>query len=183
MLKPEDCTKFTCDHEFCNDCLHEYYLPQLKNNKIPICPEYECEKFVPMSIIERLIKNNDLLLRFKLFNSCYKCSGEIIADDKKRFITCINLKCENFIKDICNLCNKIHKYHEWCNIEKNEITNELYRNLSGVTQEDINILFNDKYGTICPQCCKNISKIDGCDYIKCNCGQYMSFILHDFAIG
>ncbi|CAD8153828.1 unnamed protein product [Paramecium pentaurelia] len=160
-LENMECYSLRCQHIFCKDCWNLMIEIQL-SNFIPIvkCLEYQCLERLPHQFLEQYQLYKEILVKRML-------------DNDKNYTWCPGLNCQNLYKQqgiqqkvkchcgeqFCPYCKVESHYPISCEIFK-EITQFKESNQSWTTL-DI---------SICPNCNRNIQKIEGCLQISCVCG-------------
>lgn len=166
--------KLSCGHTFCRQCLFRYVQVSINEGNIqPRC-------FYPMD--SNLLKKCECLFSEEDVNKLI-CCDLILTNKYDRFIflnsstsarECPYLNCEKrHIGDplnpiiICSGCQKSYCfYHANAHVDK---TCSEY-NLIVLEDEKVNLSYISSTSKPCPNCKKPITKIGGCNHMKCLCG-------------
>jgi len=164
----------SCQHEFCRNCLEEYFKNALKSRELPfVCPAMNCKKEV---IDSDLL----LLLDSKTLEEYSNCSlSKFIEDHSDTYSCCPTPDCSYLFffnqgeYDFeCPKCKK--RYCLKCQVNYHTgSTCEAYRQWRKENGQ-AEVLFSEFVVGMkwkqCPGCKKWVEKNKGCDHIRCRCG-------------
>jgi len=168
-------TNLTCSHQFCTDCLLNYFKAKILTNQSDlICPNDACKKeinfyFLKASLPPELFEKYETLL---LTQSIYKNRNQ----NNEKAINCPECQTTFFIWSgaiyfTCSFCKKVFCSHEDCLglWEKHkDRTCQEYRNLKkDKGEEEFQKMIREKKWASCPKCASIIEKTKGCNHIKC----------------
>ncbi|CAM0875838.1 unnamed protein product [Alopecurus aequalis] len=182
-LSLTDVSTMDCGHCFCNDCWTEHFYAAIDSGKKQIrCMEVKCFAICEEVIVRRLLgqKYPDAAKRFDRFllesylenNDFVKwCPSVPHCGRAIRVGTGDHRDCE--VKCPCGVSfcfNCMEQAHSPCPCT-------LWKKWSVKNHgESENIKWILKNTKSCPKCFKPIEKRDGCNLVKCNCGQFLCYL-------
>ncbi|XP_048569576.1 probable E3 ubiquitin-protein ligase ARI3 [Triticum urartu] len=181
-LSPAAVSTMDCGHCFCNDCWTEHFNAAIDGGKKQIrCMEVKCLAICDEGIVQRLLgqKYPDAAKRFDRFllesyledNDFVKWCPSIPHCGRAIRVGTGDRYCE--VKCLCGVSfcfNCMEQTHSPCPCT---IWKQWNTRIHG---ESENIKWIVKNTKSCPKCFKPIEKRDGCNLVKCKCGQYMCWL-------
>ena len=179
-LEFKDMTECNNGHIFCKICAKKSVKATLEGGKSKItCLEPTCEATFSLSEIKNFLDEKtfkfyekkaqfDELKQLGDPNLCYCpfCDfAMIIENPEERVFTCINNEC---LKESCRLC----KLESHIPLSCEEYKTQKSLNLQNTVAEKM----TEALLCHCPVCSLPLVKQDGCNKIKCPCGQTICFI-------
>ena len=166
---------------FCPDCVRRGSKVQIGENKSTISCLLSCGADVPSRVLEKLLPKllfNKLMERQQMEEikaaglenlvQCPACSFAIvITDPAVRILTCGNSDCG---RETCRLCGEKSHIPLACHeVEKDEEVAARTKVENAMSEAMIRECVN-------PQCKKKFFKTEGCNRMRCECGQYMCYL-------
>ena len=165
---------------FCPDCVKRGAKVQIGENKAAISCLLSCGENIPTRTLEQLLPR---LIFSKLMErqqaeeikaagidnlvQCPACSFAIITDPGDRILTCGNSECA---RQTCLLCGEKSHIPLTCDeVEKDEEVAARTKVEMAMSEAMIRECVN-------PKCRKKFFKTEGCNKMKCECGQSMCYL-------
>ena len=165
---------------YCPDCVRRGAKVQLGENKAAISCLLSCGEDIPTKTLEQLLPS---LLYTKLLERqqaeeikaagidnlvhCPACSFAIITNPEDRVLSCGNKECG---RETCLLCGE--KSHVPLTCDEVEKDDEV------AARTKVELAMSEAMIRECvnPQCRKKFFKTEGCNKMKCECGQSMCYL-------
>ena len=165
---------------YCPDCVKRGARVQLGENKAAISCLLACGENIPTNTLEQLLPR---LLYTKLMERqqaeeikaagianlvhCPACSFAIITEPEDRILTCGNKECG---RETCLLCGEKSHVPLTCDeVEKDDEVAARTKVEMAMSEAMIRECVN-------PECRKKYFKTEGCNKMKCECGQSMCYL-------
>lgn len=181
-LSLTDVSTMDCGHCFCNDCWTEHFYAAIDSGKKQIrCMEVKCFAICEEGIVRRLLgqKYPDAAKHFDRFllesylenNDFVKWCPSVPHCGRAIRVGTGDRDCE--VKCPCGVSfcfNCMEQAHSPCPCT-------IWKKWSAKNHgESENIKWILKNTKSCPKCFKPIEKRDGCNLVKCHCGQYLCYL-------
>ena len=166
---------------FCSDCVKRGAKVQIGENKSSISCLLSCGANIPLKVLEKLLPGllfNKLVERQQMEEikaagleglvQCPACSFAIvITDPEVKIMVCGNKECG---RETCRLCGEKSHVPLACDeVEKDEEVEARTRLEMAMSEAMIR-------ECVRPGCGKKFYKIEGCNKMKCECGQSMCYL-------
>lgn len=177
----KECITLDCSHKFCKDCIKGNIEFELNRGNFKIlCPGDECDceinNYVMEYVLGREKEGRDLFQKYSMF----KIQDKTLAPGDK-LGRCPNSNCNYMVIYEPNLQNI---FHVCPNCEQKFCLNGCHRVHEGKTCKEFELDTNQKEADLlfskfkkenkmmdCIKCKRTVVKREGCNHIKCPCGE------------
>ena len=169
---PETTISFSCEHQFCKDCVVEQFKSLIKDAKIDkiTCLDFDCRKPINEDAIRNVLADQpDYLEKYERF----KKAKELEADPLVRY--CPKAGCSEYMKADSNETEKLQclSCKTWVCFRCRDVWHEdvsckeaMNSQLKGWAEE------NKDNVSMCPMCNTRIEKNKGCNHMTCAFCEY-----------
>ncbi|KAL5583382.1 hypothetical protein UlMin_015824 [Ulmus minor] len=166
-----------CSHSFCLECLSNYVAAKIRENVIKVkCPDIICKtyldprksrSFVPQQVLDRweAALCESVLGENKIYCPFNDCSAPLI-DDGEELVT--SSECPHCHRLFCARC--LVPWHAGSACKNKQGNREAL-----VDRKFMELAKKEKWQR-CPACNFYVQRKDGCECIKCRCGNTFCYI-------
>ena len=196
-------TTLACDHSFCTECMEEHAALNIKEGTVDkiVCPDPRCKQPLAPFLIKSLL-GDEQYERWEriLLQKTLDCMKDVVYCPRKNCNTPVIEESDNLGQCVkckyafCTLCFQSWHPGTVCMTAEDKLRalemrgnrsnmNEFRKKLESLKEQSKTALAMQRMGCKqCPACGCTISKIEGCNKMRCFCGIAFCFVCGESGI-